>query len=76
MTECHSCTMPIESGTLCQYCTDENGALRSFDETLQRMMQWTRRHEPDLAPEEAERRTRAFMKERPAWRDHPQLSND
>ena len=29
---CESCSMPIESGTYCQYCVTENGELQPFDE--------------------------------------------
>ena len=70
---CNSCTMPLESGDLCHYCADEAGALRPFEEVFERMLQWTQRHEPGLDRAEAERRTRSFMRERPAWRDHPAL---
>ena len=73
MSECQSCTMPIESGSLCEHCVDGDGALRPFEETLKRMVQWTMHNEPGIGEEEAEQRTRAFMKERPAWRDHPEL---
>ena len=31
-SSCESCGMPIESGRYCDYCTDESGALQSFEE--------------------------------------------
>ncbi|MCR9247764.1 MAG: hypothetical protein NXI31_22280 [bacterium] len=71
---CQSCTMPIESGPLCQYCGDEHGKLRPFGELFERMVQWTL-SQPD-APERAaaERQTIAFMAEQPAWRGHPEIT--
>ena len=38
---CSSCTMPIESGTLCEHCSDDQGDLRPFEELFERMVQWT-----------------------------------
>ena len=73
---CTSCTMPIESGRLCRYCADDHGDLRAFDEVFARMMQWTRRQQPELASDAAERQTREFMRSMPAWRDHPALRGD
>ena len=72
-TACASCTMPIESGTLCVHCADEDGNLRPFEELFERMVQWTLSHERGLAREAAEAKTLAFMAERPAWRDHPDV---
>jgi hypothetical protein len=70
---CHSCTMPIEAGTLCQYCGDEHGKLRPFAELFERMVQWTQTQAPGTARAEAERQTIAFMAQQPAWRDDPQV---
>ena len=70
---CHSCTMPIETGEYCQYCVDESGQLHSFEETFQRMLQWTRRNDPQLDQKDAEAQVVRFMSERPAWRQHPQV---
>ena len=72
-TKCESCTMPIETGPLCEHCGDENGQLRPFEELFARMMQWTMRHEPSLAREAAERKTLEFMSSMPAWRDNPEV---
>ncbi len=36
-SSCDSCGMPIESGRYCGYCTDESGALQSFEERFARM---------------------------------------
>ena len=73
-TNCLSCTMPIESGTLCPHCSNEAGELRPFGELFERMVQWTLTNEAELDRAEAERRTLAFMGERPAWKDHPELA--
>jgi hypothetical protein len=32
---CKSCTMPIEGGEYCQYCADETGALKPFDDRFE-----------------------------------------
>ena len=70
---CESCGLPIEAGPYCRHCVDERGALQPFEERFERMVQWTLGHEPGLARPEAERRTRAYMRTMPAWRDHPRL---
>ncbi len=70
---CQSCSMTIEDGTLCQHCSDAEGNLLSFDECLERFVQWTRRREPDLGRPEAEHKTVAFMASMPAWADHPEV---
>lgn len=74
-TLCQSCTMTIESGEYCQYCTDDTGQLKDFDEMVERMSQYTRRQNPELSREDAKEQTLVFMKERPAWRDHPRLKD-
>lgn len=71
-TNCQSCTMPIESGPYCEYCATD-GELIPFEECFERMIQWTMRKTPKLERAEAERRTYAFMSERPAWKDHPRV---
>ena len=68
---CESCTMPIESGHYCAHCVGADGELIAFEEAFERMVQWARRHDPDLSQADAERQTYGFMKERPAWREHP-----
>ncbi|MCA8973428.1 MAG: hypothetical protein KDC98_01840 [Planctomycetes bacterium] len=72
-TRCQSCTMPIESGTWCQHCSDEHGALRQFDDMFERMVQWRSRQQPDLERDAAERETLEFMAAQPAWRDHTEV---
>lgn len=72
-TPCQSCSMPIEAGPYCQYCVDESGELQPFGERFERMLQWTRRHEPGLSAADAERKTLEFMSTMPAWKDHPEL---
>lgn len=70
---CQSCSMPIESGTYCHYCTDEKGQLQPFEERFARMVQWTLRQKPGISEGEAQKQTLAFMAEMPAWRDHPKV---
>ncbi len=70
---CPSCSMPIENGTYCSYCVDDEGNLQPFEERFARMVQWMSREDPGLPAEEAKRRTLAFMSSMPAWRDNPKL---
>ncbi len=73
MSACTSCGMSIESGPYCEYCVDAEGKLQEFDERLARMLQWTARNEPELAPEVAEKNTLEYMATMSAWKDHPEL---
>jgi Putative zinc ribbon domain len=70
---CESCGMPIETGRYCGYCTDENGALQSFDIRFERMVGWQARRDPEASREEIERQTLDYMATLPAWRDHPRV---
>lgn len=70
---CQSCGMPIESGSYCHHCVDEQGNLQVFDERLSRMIQWMRHQDPALSPEGAEAKTLAYMATMPAWKDHPRI---
>ena len=65
--------MPIESGALCQYCGNEHGDLRPFDELFERMVQWSMRETPGIERSAAERRTLEFMAQQPAWREHAEV---
>ena len=71
---CESCGMPIESGRYCAYCTDETGALQSFDERFERMVDWQARRQPQASRQELERQTLDYMATLPAWRDHPRVA--
>lgn len=76
MTEthkCQSCTMPIETGVLCQHCSDDSGDLRPFDELFPRMVQWSMKNSSDLTREQAEQQTLEFMASMPAWKDHAEI---
>ena len=68
---CESCGMPIETGRYCGYCTDESGALQSFDERFERMVGWQARRHPGATREDIERQTLDYMA---AWRDHPRVT--
>jgi len=72
-TTCQSCSMPIESGPYCQYCTDAEGHLQPFTERFERMVQWQARRAPDASRAELEQQTLDFMATMPAWKDHPEL---
>ncbi len=70
---CGSCGMPIETGRYCEYCTDENGILQSFDERFARMTSWQARRHPEATRQEIERQTLDYMATMPAWQDHPRV---
>jgi hypothetical protein len=69
---CESCGMPIESGRYCEYCTDAEGNLQSFEERFERMTGWQARRHPEQSRAEVEEATLAYMASLPAWRDHPE----
>ena len=76
--KCLSCGMPLTqqsrraSTDYCMYCTDDSGALQPFEERFERMTQWAMRND-GLDRKDAEARTLEYMRELPAWRDHPKL---
>ena len=70
---CESCSMPIETGSYCQYCVDATGALQPFEERWERMIAFQQRRTPDATRAELETATRAFMAKMPAWKDHPRV---
>ena len=70
---CESCGMPVEAGPYCQYCVDEDGRLQDFDERFARMVQFSRRRNPELDQQQAESQTLDYMAKMPAWKDHPKL---
>ncbi len=70
-TQCESCTMPIESGQYCSYCSDADGQLKPFDDRFESMVSWTLREDSSLSRDAAEAKTLAFMGTLPAWRNHP-----
>ena len=71
---CESCGMPIETGRYCGYCTDETGALQSFDERFERMTAWQARRNPSATRQEIERQTLDYLATMPAWQDHPRVA--
>ena len=58
---CESCGMPVETGRYCGYCTDETGALQSFDERFERMTAWQARRNPGATRQEIEQQTLDYM---------------
>ena len=73
---CESCGMPIETGKYCSHCTDESGALQSFEERFERMVAWEARRQPNATRADLEKATLAYMATLPAWRDHPRVVAD
>jgi hypothetical protein len=72
---CESCGMHIETGRYCSYCTDDTGALQSFDERFERMVAWQARSQPEASRADLEASTLAYMSTMPAWRDHPRVAH-
>jgi len=72
---CESCGMPIETGRYCAHCTDESGALQSFEERFTRMTAWQARRNPGATSEEIERQTLSYMATMPAWQNHPRVAS-
>jgi len=71
---CESCSMPIESGRYCQYCTDADGKLQPFDERFEKMIAWQAKKEPNATRAQLEAATLAFMAKMPAWQNHPRVA--
>ena len=71
---CESCSMPIETGPYCEYCTDAEGKLQPFDERFEKMIAWQRRKDPNASREALEAATLAFMAKMPAWKNHPRVA--
>jgi hypothetical protein len=57
----------------CRYCSTPEGGLQAFEERFERMVQWEMRRN-GLGRAEAESATRTYMRQMPAWRDHPALN--
>jgi hypothetical protein len=70
---CESCSMPIETGTHCNYCVTETGELQSFEERFEKMVGWQLRQKPGLSRADAERDTLEFMAKMPAWKEHARV---
>ncbi|MCA8941320.1 MAG: hypothetical protein KDB80_02065 [Planctomycetes bacterium] len=70
---CQSCSMTIDDGQYCQYCVDEHGSLRSFDETFERFIQFAMGRDRTLDRASAESSTLRFMSTMPAWADSSEL---
>lgn len=84
-TTCESCGMPMATAddhapgqpasAYCRFCSTPTGDRQAFEERFTRMTQWEmRQHGVDRATAEAA--TRAYMRQMPAWRDHPALRDN
>ena len=62
-SSCESCGMPVESGRYCGYCTDDSGALQSFEERFARMAAWQARRDPAASKRDIERRSEEHTSE-------------
>jgi hypothetical protein len=79
---CESCGMPMRGGAdhapghpasaYCAHCSTPEGDLQAFEERFERMLQWEMRRNGQSRTA-AEAATRAYMRQMPAWRDHPAL---
>jgi hypothetical protein len=65
--------MPIDDGAYCRYCINDEGELQTFEEIFERMVQWAMKENKNISRQEAEDRTRAYMRTMPAWKNHPKL---
>ena len=65
--------MPVESVRFSGYCTDDTGALQSFEEDFARMAAWQARRDPAASQHDIERQVLDYMATLPAWRDHPKV---
>lgn len=72
-SNCESCGMSIESGRYCGDCTDESGALQSFEDRFARMAGWQARRDPAASQQDIERQVLDYMATMPAWRDHARV---
>ncbi len=63
-----------EHSSHCKYCSKPDGSLQDFDERFERMVQWSLRKD-GLPRDEAEKKTRAYMRTMPLWKDHPRLAD-
>lgn len=70
---CESCGMTIESGPLCQYCKGPDGSLISFDECLERFVDWSMKKGQAKTRPEAEQKSLQYMATMPAWKAHPKV---
>jgi hypothetical protein len=66
--------LPVDPGPYCRHCLDSDGRLQSFEERLERLIQFTLTQHPTLDRSAAEQRARAQMRTMPAWRDRPELA--
>lgn len=76
---CISCGMPlslkndiakeIDKGSLCQYCVQEDGTVKSCEEIFKGGVQFFMSSVPGVDKELAERVTRKNMKNQPYWQD-------
>jgi len=66
--------MTIESGDYCNYCTNDEGSLLSFEETFERFIQFAIGRDSSLDRNTAETNTLAFMRTMPAWKEHPKVA--
>ena len=79
---CVSCGMPMQTvadhapghpeSAYCVHCSTPEGDLQPFEQRFEAMVGWEMRQSGQPRPS-AETATRAYMRQMPAWRDHPAL---
>ena len=57
------------AGNYCQYCVDESGALKPYEEVRAGIAQWLSSWTPETVTQDPTARAAAYMKAMPAWAD-------
>jgi hypothetical protein len=55
------------SGSYCQYCTDENGKLKSREEVRAGVAAWLAQFTPDNGSVDFQKRAESYLNAMPAW---------
>lgn len=71
LSECQSCGMPLKDAVAgqmyCQYCTDETGSLRSYEQVLEGTITGYFMGMQKMGRSEADTAARAHLSKMPAW---------
>ena len=64
---CESCGMTIDDGTYCEHCTDDKGALRSFEQVFEGTVTGYFMGMQQMPRDEAEQAAKEHLSKMPAW---------
>ena len=67
---CQSCGMPVQNtdaSMYCQYCTDENGNLKTREAVREGISGWLSMFTPDADSVDMKARAESYMNAMPAW---------